>query len=356
MPELIVNLHIHSTYSDGRYPHAQIAQAAGETGLDVIIVTDHNVLVRGIEGYYGEGEDRVLLLAGEEIHDRTLSNPRNHLLVLGAEKEMVKKADNPQALVDAVTEAGGLAFIAHPIEEGAPAVGQTEISWKDWDVNGFTGIELWNGFSEFKSLLKSKAHAVYYAFQPKRVARAPFPETLKLWDKLLAQGQRVVAIGGADAHAMAASMGPLRRTLFPYQYHFQAINTHLIIPKPLSGELIPDKKRVYEAFREGHAFIGYDLPHPTRGFRFKAKGKHQSAIMGGEITPENGLTFQITLPARCECRLIKDGECLKTWHNREVCTHITTEPGVYRVEAYLPYKGKRRGWIFSNPIYVRSEE
>jgi hypothetical protein len=28
-------------------------------------------------------------------------------------------------------------------------------------------------------------------------------------------------------------------------------------------------------------------------------------------------------------------------------------PGVYRVEARLPYRGRDRTWILSNPIYLR---
>ena len=54
-----------------------------------------------------------------------------------------------------------------------------------------------------------------------------------------------------------------------------------------------------------------------------------------------------------KCRLLKDGQLVKTWRKREICTYIATEPGVYRVEAYRSYIGRRRGWIFSNPIYVR---
>jgi hypothetical protein len=38
--------------------------------------------------------------------------------------------------------------------------------------------------------------------------------------------------------------------------------------------------------------------------------------------------------------------------DREVLTHITKEPGIYRAEVYLDYLGRHRGWIFSNPIYV----
>jgi hypothetical protein len=34
-------------------------------------------------------------------------------------------------------------------------------------------------------------------------------------------------------------------------------------------------------------------------------------------------------------------------------TYIATEPGVYRVEVWRNFLGRKRGWIFSNPIYVR---
>ncbi len=353
MPELTVSLHVHTTYSDGTGTYAEIAQAALETGVDIVLLTDHNVLVQRAEKYYEENQNRVLFLMGEEVHDRTRAIQKNHLLVFGAEKEMVGKAENPQALVDAIAQAGGMSFIAHLYDPAAPAVGEDDISWIDWSVNGFTGIELWNGFSEFKSRLKSKALALFYICFPERIAQGPAQEALQRWDQLLSEGQRVVALGGADAHALSVRIGPFRRTLFPYQFHFQGVNTHLITPKPLSGQLAADKKMVYEAIREGHAFVGYDLPAPTHGFRFSAKSKYQSALMGDEIFPEHGVTLQISLPNRCECRLLKDGKEVKTWINRAVCAYNTTEPGVYRVEAYIQYKGRRRGWIFSNPIYVR---
>jgi hypothetical protein len=76
------------------------------------------------------------------------------------------------------------------------------------------------------------------------------------------------------------------------------------------------------------------------------------AWIGDEISSKNGVTLQIRLPRRTECRLLKDGKVIKTWINRDTCTHITSESGVYRVEVYIHYLGRRRGWIFSNPIYV----
>lgn len=33
--------------------------------------------------------------------------------------------------------------------------------------------------------------------------------------------------------------------------------------------------------------------------------------------------------------------------------HEPTEPGVYRVEGWLNVGGKRRGWIYATPVYLR---
>ena len=67
MQELIVALHMHTVYSDGTGKHAELAAAGLKAGVDVLIVTDHNVLVNDIEGYTQDGKRRLLLLAGEKF-------------------------------------------------------------------------------------------------------------------------------------------------------------------------------------------------------------------------------------------------------------------------------------------------
>jgi hypothetical protein len=356
MHELITNLHLHTTYSDGSGTHAQIAKIAMECGIDVLLVTDHNVLVKGIEGYHHAGSKKVLLLIGEEIHDQTRSPQKNHLLVFNAGKELSIHARNPQFLIDQVRKADGLSFIAHPNDPPLRMFGEDDITWDDWSVSGYTGIELWNGFSELKTIVHSRLEGIFYAYFPRMIAHGPIPATLTKWDELLSKGKKVVAVGGSDAHAMHKKLGPLRRTLFPYSFHFHTINTHILTEEPLSGELIPDRKMVFDAFRQGRAFIGYDLPHPTRGFHFSAQGKEKTAWMGDEIPLGGGITLQVRIPIRAECRLVKDGKSLKVWKNRDICTFIANQPGAYRVECYLPYLGKQRGWIFSNPIYIRPND
>jgi len=353
MHEIVVNLHMHTRYSDGSGAHKDLAQAAMQTGLDAIIVTDHNVLVQGVEGYYRSGPRRVLLLVGQEVHDQTRDPQKNHLLVFNANRDLATFAHDPQRLVDAVREAQGMSFIAHPRDDEAQAFKEGDISWEAWDVTGFTGLELWNGLSEFKTYLKSKLHGIFYAYNPQFIGHGPYPEVLRKWDELTLTGVRIVAIGGSDAHAWPHSLGPLSRVIFPYEFHFKAVNTHLFISEPLTGDIAADRRLVYEAFENGRCFVGYDLPASTKGFRFSAQGREANAIMGEEIPAKGGVTLQIRLPESAQCRLLKDGQVIQTWKRSQNCTYITTEPGVYRVEVRRRYLGRKVGWIFSNPIYVR---
>ena len=353
MHEIVVNLHMHTRYSDGSGTHKDIAQAAMQAGLDAVIVTDHNVLVKGVEGYYRSGARRVLLLVGQEVHNQTLEPQKNHLLVFNANRDVATYAHDPQRLVDAVREAEGMSFIAHPRDDAAPAFGETDISWERWDVTGFTGLELWNGLSEFKTYLKSILHALFYAYFPQFIGHGPYPDVLFKWDELLLDGKRIVAIGGSDAHAWPQSLGPLKRVIFPYEFHFKAVNTHIFTSEPLTGDSTTDRRLVYEAFENGRCFVGFDLPAPSKGFTFKAQGREKNAIMGDEIPAKNGVTLQIRVPEAADCKLIKDGHVLKEWKKQQNCTHITSEPGVYRVEVYRRYLGRKVGWIYSNPIYVK---
>jgi hypothetical protein len=352
MHEIVINLHMHTRYSDGSGSHADIARAALKCGLDAVIVTDHNVLVSGFEGYFRDENHQLLMLIAEEVHDQHRDPQKNHLLVLGANAEMATFAEGPQSLINATREAGGLAFLAHPHDPAAPAFNEMDISWVDWSVTNFTGIELWNGLSEFKTRIPTKLHGVLYAYFPALIARAPLADTLRRWDELLLQG-RIVAIGGSDAHALHMRIGPLRRVIFPYEFHLRTINTHVFLPDPLTGEVRADKRMIYEALSAGHCFVGYDLAGQTNGFRFTAQGRDSIATMGDEIPCRGGITLQAHAPHMADIRLLKDGATIQSVKNKQALAHSTVEPGVYRVEAYRSYLGRKRGWIFSNPIYVR---
>jgi hypothetical protein len=353
--EYVGNLHVHTPYSDGAAYHADAAKAALLIGLDFLVFTDHNIWIDGIEGYFGDDQQGyVLLLCGEEVHDRTRNPQCNHVLVYGANQEIATHAYNLSMLIQAVKQAGGMSFIAHPDDHAIHWIGEPAIPWLDRSVEGFTGLEIWNYMSRFKDHIQTRKEVIRNVFRPEEVMVNPSPLTLALWDQLLGMGRRVVGIGGADAHGTTFSLGPFSHTVFPYDFLFNCVNTHILTKSPLIGEVERDRSLLFEALRAGRAFIGYDIPGSTRGFRFTAQGQNAAAIMGEDIRLGHGVTLQAFAPTRAHIKIIRHGEVVAEDHRTENLTHVVREPGAYRAEVWRDYRGLERAWILSNPIYVET--
>jgi len=345
--ERVGNLHVHTTHSDGHATHAEVAGFAARAGLDFVVVTDHNVYDGERQGWH----DHVLLLVGEELHDPEDAH-HNHLLALGIDGELADTRPDPQARIDAANAAGGLAFLAHPVEHSGPLAGEPEIDWVRWDVSGYAGLEVWNHMSEFKAHLANWPITLLAAFFPKLVIRGPHPETLARWDALLARGP-VYGIAGSDAHGTTYSLGPLRRQVLSYPYLFRALSTHVLLDDVWSGDVARDAGLVWGALRRGRAFMAYDGLAPTRGFTFVAEHAGTVHAMGETIDADGEVTLRITTPQRARLRLMQNGFPVGEATGTRL-THRTTAPGAYRVEAYRSYAFRQRAWILSNPIMVRT--
>lgn len=364
------NVHMHTTYSDGTGTFEDLVSAAHAAGIDFVYVTDHNVLVREQEEGYRKG---VLTLVGQEVHNPNRDPERSHLLCLGIHENVAALAPQPQELIDAVREQQGLSFLAHPIEEPTKILPR-HFSWEDWDVTGYTGVELWNYMSSFRRYSTSKPRSLLLAYFPNFFMTGPVPAMLRKWDQLT-QERPVVAIGGTDVHAFKLKVGLLRRCFLPYAHCARALNTHILVQEPFlgangngraNGEAVAhDRSLVLDAMRHGHCWIGYDLIAPTRGFRFAAwqsaspakphADSEPDAIMGDTLerpAPEKTTHFWVQTPKAGEIRLLRNGKVIATARGNELC-HDQADSGVYRVEVWREGWGKPRGWIFSNPIYVR---
>lgn len=348
MIELVCNFHSHTFFSDGTYSHRAIVAAAARAGLDVVGVVDHNVWVGGLQGYY----DRVLLLVGEEVHDPCRQPQVNHALILGTERELALLAASPQELMDAAREQGALIFLAHPVEYVPrwlwDRLGEPALPWVDREVVGFTGLELWNAMSEFKARLRTPLHALYYALFPNRFLRGPFPEAVRWWEQLWLSEIPVVAVGGADAHGHAYALGPWRRVLFPYEWLFRAVNTHLLVDHPLQRRLELDWPLIRDALQAGRAWIANDLLGSSRGFRFEARSGHRQATIGGTLRRAGAVQMEAAASFSGEFRLIRFGGGVVARTRGRMLRHLTAEPGIYRIEVY---RGGRL-WILTNPIRV----
>jgi hypothetical protein len=339
-------IHCHSTYSDGMEPIPVILAAANRAGLDYLLMTDHDTLAPLAEiGEQWSG--RTLLLVGCEITPR-----HNHYLAYGITQEISPHLP-PAEYTRAVAAQGGIGFIAHPFERGSTFLRQNRYTWEDWSVQEFTGIELWNYFSEWVGSCRNLWTTLRSLVSWRRAIRAPEPAALARWDEI-GRRRRVVGIGGLDAHGIKFRALGREVVLHPYERAFRSVRTHLLLKEPFNGEVAHDRLLVLEALREGRCFIANHEEGDPRGFVFVARCEGRWLLMGEEaLWPGPGAVwFSARVPYRHTgkpiLRILKDGEVIAETADCDLQV-ADQGPGVYRVEAWR----KGRGWIFSNPIYLR---
>lgn len=135
---LKVNLHLHTTGSDGCKTPEEAAAIYRAAGYDVIAVTDH-------WRYRASGElGGLRILGGAEynIGGGDGAGGVFHILGLGCEKEPALAPDmSAQQLIDGINACGGLAVLAHPawslntVDQVAP-------------LHGFGATEIYNSVSD----------------------------------------------------------------------------------------------------------------------------------------------------------------------------------------------------------------
>ncbi|MFZ5815095.1 MAG: CehA/McbA family metallohydrolase [Bacillota bacterium] len=339
-------IHCHSTYSDGMEPVSVIAEAANQAGLDFLLMTDHDTLAP-LHELGEQWVERTLLLFGVEITPR-----HNHYLAYGVTQSISPHLP-PALYTAAVAEQGGIGFLAHPVERGSSPLGQNSYTWEDWSVTAYTGIEIWNYFSQWIGACSSRLATARTLIDWRSAVRAPYPETLARWDQLGLQ-RRVVGIGGMDAHGIKVSLLGRQVTLHPYLRAFRAIRTHLLLPRPFTRDLRTDRLLVMEALREGSCYVANHEEGDPTGFRFLGRRGDQWVEMGQEVAMERPgelfLSTRVPYQHRGKpvIRILKDGVPIA--ETRDCDLQVWDQgPGVYRVEAWR----NGRGWIFSNPIYLR---
>lgn len=107
---LRLDLHIHSSFSDGRDGVEEILKAAFDGGLDGIAITDHDTLEGSIEAerIVQERDLDLLIIPGVEV-----STSDGHLLALGV-RELPPSRQSPDETIEFVRRRGGIAIVSHP--------------------------------------------------------------------------------------------------------------------------------------------------------------------------------------------------------------------------------------------------
>ncbi len=351
-------IHIHTTYSDGTGTVDEVINAAQKSKLDWIIITDHSPVkfedgtimdwepLRARSEGYEKWHNNLLLITATEISPRY-----NHYLAFDVD-EIIYPDENPQIFIDKVNELGGFGFLAHPDHSGTKLYDIPPYKWDKWEVEGYTGLGIWDLMTDFQDLLNSRLESILAYFFTPFFLKGANKETLKKWD-ILNQKRKIVAIGEIDNHAKPHRWLGKDWLIFPYEYAFKMIRNYILLPNKFTHQAENDISSVYQQLKQGHLYISNDYYNKAKGFFFGASNGEEIALMGDALRINDKISFLITLPNTGKIRMFKNGMLIK----EEITEHIiyeTNENGVYRVEVQQKIYGFWRSWIYSNPIYITS--
>lgn len=109
-----IDLHTHSTASDGTEPPAEVVASAARAGLDVVALTDHDTTAGWAEAERAAHEHGVALVRGTEVSARArgvsvhllayLQDPAHPALVAELERTRVARDGRARAMVDLIAE------------------------------------------------------------------------------------------------------------------------------------------------------------------------------------------------------------------------------------------------------------
>lgn len=179
---LEADFHAHTRFADGFLSPFDLVVQAERRGLDVLAVTDHNILFPALMSrWFSRIVGGPTIIPGEEITTR-----RYHLHGVGLRERVDASAPLPEVLA-AIHRQGGIAIAAHPVRRFWPAF-QAEIDHIDaaevMHPLAFGGGNGW-AWDEMRS----------------------FYETAR------AEGHRLTAIGSSDYH-FGSPLGVCRTLVF----------------------------------------------------------------------------------------------------------------------------------------------
>ncbi len=160
-----LDIHVHSTYSDGTDSVKSLVRRAKQLGLDGIAITDHNTVKGGCEALKYATDD-FTTIPGIEV-----SSKEGHILVLNVTDD-IKKGIPAEEVAEKAHELGGIAIPAHPYDMIRTGIG--DLALRDC----FDAIEAING----KTFINSKNV------------------------RKIAKENNITCVGGSDAHC-ASELG-----------------------------------------------------------------------------------------------------------------------------------------------------
>ena len=321
--------HLHSEFSpDSKMSLKKVIDTAKKAHLDFVVITDHNNF-EGKSAY----EDMVKnpkdpkLFFGAEI-----SAPDGHLILFNV-PSLPEDVSSSQNMIDWAHSQYGFAFLAHPICIKNP--------WKDWSVQGYDGLEVYNFAHAFYPSNKFAvvAKRIFYPRKAflKSFIQAPY-DGLAVWNEKLKE-RKLAAIFASDAHIHLQFWG--------INFENPRLQFESTSVFARSSEL--SEEAVLNALGTGHSYMAFEAFGNAEKFDWFLKDGPDEYRSGDTVQLRKDQKFRISIPQDAEIRLIHDGKIFERKYGKELEVDLN-EKGYYRVEAYR----KSKLWIVTNPIWVES--
>jgi len=287
--------HTHSRWSDGSGTIAQNVASAKAKGLDFLTCTDHNTINQADDVEDQNSVDFIVIL-GDEV-----SSSYGHSLAYNITSSIDWTLPAQQMIdsVNADNNGQGFLYIAHPY--------YPNIEWDHWEVTGYVGLEVWNGF-----------------YAPTHWVNG---NTFDKWDEFNLQGRHLYGIANSDAHNVNKIGDP----------HIVAYLDEL------------SREEIIRAMREG-TFYGTDGPELHFTIDDQIMGSDLSVGRSGrEVTIELGGSDAELITS---LQLIKNGVVLHTWTPNVTGVTETVTDTALPGDFYRAVLQTQTGYAFSNPIWM----
>lgn len=300
------DLHMHGVHSDGSYTIAEAIQSCKDRGLSFAAFTDHNNASQNLSTL--AADDELVLIPGVE-----LTSYKGHANLLGLLDALDDfRVLTPEQAAEALRRAadkGAFISLNHPFCPDCP--------WEmGFDVP-YDAIEVWNG--------------------PWRPLNE---EAVQWWQKQLAAGRKLVAIGGSDTHV-------------PHQLVAHGTPTTYVRADAES------KEAILQAIRDGKVVLSFDVNETFIDLTLGDAGVGESVNVRSQEELE--LTLHVRGAAGDRIQLWSDRGIEREWDaasQEEFAIRVSADRRFYRAEAhrFLPQWDRMITSCLTNPIYLEKQD
>ena len=342
-------IHVHSLYSDGGGTVDDIIESGHKTGLDFIILTDHDTLQARLDGKQGYHSD-ILLIVGEEVNTSS-----GHLLSLGVGYHVQQKGPlGLPLLLDKISKAGGVSLIAHPTGRRP---------WIDWTVDNVDGLEIFNADTAWRddNILELIRALFFLPIMPLEAFNSLIDrpsKSIQLWLNH-SQQTRLSIVGSAYAQERIPIWQDLALPFPSYEDLFGLIRTYVITEVELTGDSVVDEDILLNSIRRGSCYVVLEGYETAPGFSFDFNVGAETFPMGARTKYKAGGQIEVVAPSSGAIRikLYRNGKVLAETDEQKLLIDVPG-PGLYHAEVYqlrsnYYLKESLRIWIISNSIMLK---